>query len=248
MKRIIAGIVLICLQLIPFLGNGVEINAFQNVTNFQVFLYDLAYVLGYFSVGIIGLILLIFGYRAYRKAKNKKSSNNYIIQTNTQEIINTTQADNLEIKETKPQSKRNKCSIKKFFSGFVNTLQSQKVAIVISVLICAALYLSFLTLAFTEKTERYTSICYTTKTGTHFHSHYCQYLNTAYETTVYEASKKYKPCAYCSPYGGTKMSITITERNYLAPALISIPISVVIYISLTNRKKDDNTNKGDVNP
>ena len=116
----------------------------------------------------------------------------------------------------------------------------KRLALPISVLLCAVLYLSFLTLAFTEKTNRDTYICYTTKTGTHFHSATCKYLNTAYETTVYEASKKYKPCDYCNPCVELyKTKITVTKRNYLAPALISIPLSTIIYIALINDKKDD---------
>ena len=73
---------------------------------------------------------------------------------------------------------------------------SKRIAAIISLVLCTVLYLSFLS-AFTTKRDTY--ICYTTKTGTHFHSATCTYLNTAYETTVYEASRKYKPCNYCNP-------------------------------------------------
>ena len=117
---------------------------------------------------------------------------------------------------------------------------SKRIALAISVFLCAIFYLSFLTLAFTEKTSRDTYICYTTKTGTHFHSATCTYLNTAYETTVYEASKDYKPCNYCNPYlEAYKTKITVTERNYLVPALISIPLSAIIFISLITEKKGE---------
>ena len=130
----------------------------------------------------------------------------------------------------------------------------KKLALIISLLLCVILYLSFLTLAFTEKTNRDTYICYTTKTGTHFHSATCKYLNTSYETTVYEASKKYIKCKYCNPfYENNKTTITVYERNYLAPALISIPISTMIYFILIYEKQDNSNtyvskekhNKGD---
>lgn len=110
---------------------------------------------------------------------------------------------------------------------------SKRIAAVISILLCVALYLSFLS-AFTTKRDTY--ICYTTKTGTHFHSATCQYLNTAYETTVYEASRKYKPCNYCNPCV-SQYKTTITDRNYIVPMLISVPISTTVFFLLTYKKE-----------
>ena len=113
-------------------------------------------------------------------------------------------------------------------------------ALVFCILLCVILYLLFLTIAFTETSNRYTYICYTTKTGECYHDRKCRYLNTAYETTVYEASKKYNPCSYCNPfYENNKTTITVTERDYLAPALISIPISAVIFLIIKKTKGDD---------
>lgn len=109
----------------------------------------------------------------------------------------------------------------------------KRIAAVISILLCITLYLSFLS-AFSTKRDTY--ICYTTKTGTHFHSETCQYLNTAYETTVYEASRKYKPCNYCNPFL-EKYKTTITSRNYIIPILISVPISAAIFFLLIYKKK-----------
>lgn len=110
---------------------------------------------------------------------------------------------------------------------------SKRIAAVISILLCVTLYLSFLS-AFTIKRDTY--ICYTTKTGECFHSATCQYLNTAYETTVYEASKKYKVCKYCNPCV-EQYATTITERNYVIPILISVPISGAVFLLLTYKKK-----------
>lgn len=109
----------------------------------------------------------------------------------------------------------------------------KRIAAVISILLCITLYLSFLS-AFTTKRDTY--ICYTTKTGTHFHSATCSYLDTAYETTVYEASRKYKPCNYCNPFL-EKYETTITDRNYVIPAIISVPISATVFFLLTYKKK-----------
>lgn len=110
---------------------------------------------------------------------------------------------------------------------------SKRIAAIISLLLCIALYLSFLS-AFTTKRDTY--ICYTTKTGECFHSATCSYLNTAYETTVYKASQKYKVCKYCNPCV-EQYKTTITERNYVIPMLISAPISAGVFLLLTYKKE-----------
>ena len=114
----------------------------------------------------------------------------------------------------------------------------KRYAFAISILICVVFYLLFLTLAFSEKKETY--ICYTTKTGECYHAYYCSYLKySSYPTTVYQAEKKkYRACSKCNPFQ-ERFKTTITIRNYLAPALISIPISTLIYIGLTKEKKDN---------
>lgn len=115
----------------------------------------------------------------------------------------------------------------------MNISMSKRIAAVISILLCITLYLSFLS-AFTTKRDTY--ICYTTKTGDCFHSATCNYLNTAYETTVYQASGKYKACKYCNPCV-EQYKTTITEKNYIIPLLISIPISTAVFLLLTYKKK-----------
>jgi hypothetical protein len=113
---------------------------------------------------------------------------------------------------------------------------SKRISAVISLLLCITLYLIFLTTVFTN--ERDTYICYTTKTGECFHSAVCQYISkSAYETTVYEASKKYRPCNHCNPCV-KNYETTITERNYFIPLLISAPISTSVFFLLTYKKKD----------
>lgn len=115
----------------------------------------------------------------------------------------------------------------------MNIFTSKRIAALISILLCITLYLSFLS-AFT--TKRNTYICYTTKTGECFHSATCIYLNTSFETTVYEASQKYRACKYCNPCI-KQYETTITVRNYIAPALISVPISVAVFFLLTYKKE-----------
>lgn len=118
----------------------------------------------------------------------------------------------------------------------MSLITSKRIAAIISILLCITLYLTFLTTVFTN--ERDTYICYTTKTGASFHSATCNYTNkSAYETTVYEASRKYKPCNYCNPCV-KQYQTTITERNYVIPIFISIPISAAVFLLLTYKKKE----------
>lgn len=72
--KIIAGIVLIVLQLMLDVGNlyGGGLNYFKNVSNFAVFIWDLIAFLTYSFSGSLGVILLIIGIKQYRKrAKGK---------------------------------------------------------------------------------------------------------------------------------------------------------------------------------
>lgn len=111
------------------------------------------------------------------------------------------------------------------------------IAAAISILLCIALYLLILTVAFTN--ERDTYICYTTKTGECFHSAVCHYISkSAYETTVYEACRDYRPCSYCNPCV-ERYETTITERNYIVPVFICVPISATIFFLLTRENKKE---------
>ena len=114
---------------------------------------------------------------------------------------------------------------------------SRRVALVISLLLCVTLYLLLLSMVFT--TERDTYICYTTRTGECYHDDSCHYIRyTAYETTVYEATQKgYSPCSQCNPcYKNNKT--TIVAKNHTYPILISVPISVAVFLLLGYRKKE----------
>ena len=116
-----------------------------------------------------------------------------------------------------------------------NAIASKRIAAVLSILLCVILYLSFLTTVFTNKRDTY--ICYTTKTGECFHSAICQYASkTAYETTVYEACRDYKPCSYCNPCA-EQYKTTITERNFIIPFFISAPISAVVFLLMTYKRR-----------
>jgi hypothetical protein len=112
---------------------------------------------------------------------------------------------------------------------------SKRIVAAISVLLCIVLYLLFLTTAFSN--VRDTFICYTTKTGECYHSAVCKYTSkSAYETTVYEACRSYRPCNHCDPCV-ERYKTTITERNYIIPIFISVPISAAVFLLLTYKKK-----------
>ena len=143
-------------------------------------------------------------------------------------------AEPLKLKKEKTSDSMQKKSRKEY-----NAIISKRIAAMISLLLCAALYLSFL---FAFSTKRDTYICYTTKTGECFHTATCRYASkTAYETTVYEACKKYKPCNYCNPCV-KQYETTITVRNYVIPLIISVPASITVYVLLTiGKKKPEST-------
>ena len=119
----------------------------------------------------------------------------------------------------------------------------QKHAFIFSALLCLILYFSCLTFAFTEKNYVDTYICYTTKTGECYHAATCGYLrNSSYKTTVYKARKNYRPCSRCNPFQDRyKTTITVKKKNYIAPALIGIPISVATYFVLIKTNKGDDS-------
>lgn len=114
------------------------------------------------------------------------------------------------------------------------TFISKRIAAVVSFLLCITLYLAFLTTVFTIKRDTY--ICYTTNNGDLYHAATCVYLNTSYETTIYEACRDYKRCTHCNP-SIEQYKTTITERNYVAPLLVSVPLSGVVFLLLTYKKK-----------
>jgi hypothetical protein len=136
-------------------------------------------------------------------------------------------------KSASTQAQDNTCTEKE--QKTKNALTSKRIAAVISILLCIALYLTFLTTIFTNKIDTY--ICYTTKTGECFHAPTCAYLNTAYETTVYEACRDYRACTRCNPCV-EQYKTTIIERNYVIPILISAPISGAVFLLLTYKKKN----------
>ena len=114
-------------------------------------------------------------------------------------------------------------------------LTSKRVAAIVSLLLCIALYLSFL---FAFSTTRDTYVCFIEEETGIFHclSHGYGYT----ESNVYEAQKKYSPCSQqgcLNAIYNENYKITIEEKNYIAPILISLPISVAVYVLLTVDKK-----------
>ena len=77
MGALIIGILLVVFQIASYLGNlyaGKSIIFFQNIVNFDAFIWDLGVFIGYNIVGIIGVFCTIIGVRDIIK-KKKKSKN-----------------------------------------------------------------------------------------------------------------------------------------------------------------------------
>lgn len=114
----------------------------------------------------------------------------------------------------------------------MNILTSKRIAAVISIFLCVALYFVLLNTAFTQKVNTY--ICYITEDSNEFHDIECSELRgtVAQETTVYAVQSTHVRC-YCKPTD----KITLTERNYLVPLLISVAVSSGAFLILTFKKK-----------
>lgn len=103
----------------------------------------------------------------------------------------------------------------------------------IAIILFIVTYILLFTTVFTNEQDTY--ICYTTATGECYHAEYCHYLRqSSYQTTVYEAKDRYRPCSKCDPCI-ERYKITITERNYVTPLFISGSISVAIFFVLKSR-------------
>ncbi len=66
-KRIIAGAVLIALQIISIIGTYAGGNKLSFSGSGAGAAFDIGFMLGYFAVGIIGVVLLIWGLIAKNK-------------------------------------------------------------------------------------------------------------------------------------------------------------------------------------
>ena len=117
------------------------------------------------------------------------------------------------------------------------TLATKTVAAAVSVGLCIVLFLVFLFSVFTTEIETY--ICYTTNTGECYHAEYCQYLyRSSHRTTVYKASREYRPCSKCDPCQ-EEYKTTITERNFPGAVFASLPIPIILYFVLTRIKYEE---------
>lgn len=110
---------------------------------------------------------------------------------------------------------------------------SKRFAAVISILLCVFLYFALLTTVFSNKVNTY--ICYTQSKDDQFHDITCWQLqgSSVEETTVFHVSDSHVRCSYCKPSD----KITITDRNYIIPIFISVPISAAVFLLLTYKKK-----------
>ena len=70
-ERIILGAILIILQLMSFVGNAQAGNGIQiSFDSLGVFLYSIIFLVSYCFFGIMGVVLLIFGIRAYKTGEH----------------------------------------------------------------------------------------------------------------------------------------------------------------------------------
>lgn len=200
-------------------------------------------------------------YARFQRKKDEENLQAYIekIETETEELIKKFNEDREKAlekrKEFLQKQKKNYASVETFEAkhNIVNStkeeqptlkektltpLMPKRIAMVISLLLCVIIYLVFLTTVFTTKRDTY--ICYTTQTGECYHSSTnCKYIinKRASETTVYEACRDYRPCQECNTWYDQEDRTTQTIRNYVYPLLISVPISVLVFLLLVYRKK-----------
>lgn len=108
-------------------------------------------------------------------------------------------------------------------------LTSKRIAAIVAILICITLYFALLSNVFTTKQDTYT--CYIVNGQIHDINCYELDKNNPVETTVYEAIKhnKIHGCNFTN-------QTTLTQKNYVAPILISAPISALVYFILTSKK------------
>lgn len=127
--------------------------------------------------------------------------------------------------------------------SIMNILTSKRIAAVIAIFLCITLYFGLLENVFTKKVD--TLIVYTQEDSEYIHGYincteYNAYGDKRYgldsskpiiPTTLHECPDKLACCMQ-----GAKET-TITVKNYIAPLLISLPISALAFIILTIKKK-----------
>ena len=114
---------------------------------------------------------------------------------------------------------------------------SKRYAAIISILLCVALYLLFLTTIFTDVHDTYR--CYVKESGEYYHStKTCIEGSDTYPTNIYEVALDYKPCDKCG-LGYSTGVMQLRTIDYIGPFLISAPISVAIFLLLTAPRKEE---------
>lgn len=86
--RIILGTVLVILQILSIAGNAkAGISTQLSFDSLGVFLYDLIFLVSHYFVGIVGVILMVSGFIAYRKGDQQKpAEEEVIIPTDEEEL------------------------------------------------------------------------------------------------------------------------------------------------------------------
>lgn len=73
MVRIVFGFILVAFQILGMIGNALSQGTI--IPPHPVSGYTFSYLLGYFLIGIIGIILLCFGFNARANSQNQNNNN-----------------------------------------------------------------------------------------------------------------------------------------------------------------------------
>jgi hypothetical protein len=117
-------------------------------------------------------------------------------------------------------------------------MRVSRVAAIVSLAVCIVLFFLLLSTIFTEKVE--TLLVFTQEGSSTIHGIMtCTKLDASkpiVQTTLYEESQ----CTVCRDSGCINKadSTTITIKNYVAPLVISVFLSSIIYFLLAKRKKE----------
>ncbi len=128
----------------------------------------------------------------------------------------------------------------------MNILTSKRIAAVISIFLCVVLYFLLLANVFTKKIDTFTvytqegldvihgnSMCQTNKWDGLDYEYSLDKTKPIIVTTAYDCTAH----SWCTLCAEEMKKITITEKDYITPLLISLPISALTFAILTVKKK-----------
>ena len=106
------------------------------------------------------------------------------------------------------------------------------IAIAISTVILIASFFILLELFFIEDIKVETYTCRLSESDKRYHNVNCNYSESSYRTTVYQAEKNgYGDGCFCNPFNkASEITLYLQKRHYIPPAIISISIAVAIFL------------------